>query len=446
MQPRTSAWPVLIVLTAINLVNYLDRYVISALLPLIKADLDISDAGLGGLATAFIVSYMLFSAPAGLLGDRYPRKYLIAAAIFVWSLATMASGLARNYNELLWARAFTGIGEAGYATVAPAIISDGFHRDRRGSVLSIFSAALPVGSALGFVLGGYWGVHFGWRSAFYLAGVPGVLLAIVALFLREPARGLSDGSAGRRATSSSWRTAWEIAGIASFRYINLGWAAYTFAIGGLAFWAPTYLNRVRGVELSHATFLFGISTVVAGFAGTLGGGALCDRLRGRVPGAYGLVPGLALIIAFPLLILFFDVTTAGAYWTMLFVAEIFLFLGTGPLNAAVVNVVLPEQRALAMALNILIIHMLGDALSPLVIGRLSDAYGLQAAAEAISVATLIAGVLMIHGSRSLERDEQSVAMRIEAHNHTEAVFESAALTGSVARHKGGSPPDRRDSK
>ncbi len=167
-----AGWGILMTLTAINLLNYVDRYVISAVLPLMKGDLGLTDTALGTLATAFIVSYLIFSPFAGQIGDRFPRKYLVGIAVFVWSLATIASGLSRTYHQLIFARAFTGIGEAGYATVAPSMISDVFPKARRGSALSIFYAALPVGSAIGFTFGGFWGTHFGWRSAFFLAGGP----------------------------------------------------------------------------------------------------------------------------------------------------------------------------------------------------------------------------------------------------------------------------------
>ena len=182
----SPAWTILLVLSGINLFNYLDRYVISSLLPLMKEELGLSDARLGSLASWFMVSYLALSPFAGYLGDRYKRKYLIGSTVIVWSLATAATGLSRSYLHLVLTRALTGIGEAGYATVAPAIIADAFPSSRRGSALSVFYAALPVGSALGFTLGGYWGVHFGWRTAFFLAGGPGLLLAIASFLVREP--------------------------------------------------------------------------------------------------------------------------------------------------------------------------------------------------------------------------------------------------------------------
>ncbi len=411
---NSTAWFTLLLLTAMNLLNYLDRYVVSAVLPLIKTELTLNDTALGTLATSFILSYLIFSPLAGYVGDRYTRKYLVCVSVFLWSLATIASGLARNYHELLLARAITGIGEAGYATVAPSIISDLFHKSRRGSALAIFYAALPIGSALGLTLGGYWGVHYGWRHAFYLAGGPGLLCSLLMLIPTEPERGASDGTAGRKATGSVL-TAWlELLKTPTFRYANLGMAAYTFAIGGLVFWVPTFLNRIRGMELAHATFMIGAISVVGGFAGSLAGGALCDRLRSRIKSSYVLIPGISLLLAFPPLILVFEVTNPTYLWSLMLIANFLLFINTGPLNAAIINVVLPERRSIAIAMNILIIHLLGDALSPVLIGKLSDQYGLMVAAQGISVATVVAAVILIFGARHLEHDEQMIAQKLSA--------------------------------
>lgn len=410
--PARSGWAFLIVLTLINLVNYLDRYVVSAVLPLMKTELALSDTVLGSLATAFMVSYVALSPFAGQLGDRYPRKYLIAACVFIWSLATIASGLAKTYPQLLLARSFTGIGEAGYATVAPSIVSDLFHKERRGSALSIFYAALPVGSALGFTLGGYWGTHFGWRTAFFLAGGPGILCSIITLMLKEPRRGALDVATERIAHDSIWSTTIQLLRTKSLRYINLGMAMFSFAVGGLAFWAPTFLNRVRNVELSHASFVFGMLTVIGGFAGTLAGGWLSDRLRPLTRKAYMLIPGISLLLAFPPLLVFFRASNPHVYWSFLLISEFFLFMNTGPLNAAIINVVLPEQRARAMAVNILAIHILGDAPSPLIIGMISDSFGLLFAAEVISTATLLGGILLWYGSRHLQKDEDAIADKL----------------------------------
>lgn len=409
-----AGWGILMTLTAINLLNYVDRYVISAVLPLMKGDLALTDTALGTLATAFIVSYLIFSPFAGQIGDRFPRKYLVAVAVFVWSLATVASGLSRTYHQLILARAFTGIGEAGYATVAPSMISDVFPKARRGSALSIFYAALPVGSAIGFTFGGFWGTHFGWRSAFFLAGGPGMAVALLALLMREPTRGGSEGVSEQGEVGSPFRVGLELLRTPSFLCINLGMAAYTFAIGGLAFWAPTFLNRVRGIELAQATWVFGLFTVVAGFGGTMLGGIISDRVHQRLRQAYVLIPGISLLLAFPPLYLFFGTPKAAIFWPLLFVAVFFLFMNTGPLNAALLNVVLPRRRARAMALNILVIHLLGDALSPLLIGRLSDAYGLLRAMEVISFVTVLSAAILIYGSRYLVHDEQAVTKAIQA--------------------------------
>src|SRR6266852_5048031 len=180
------------VLTTVNALNYLDRYVTAATLPLILADLAISDAQGGLLQSLFIVAYSLACVPAGWLGDVGSRLRLAAIGVFVWSLATVASGLAPTYGWLLLARAVIGVGEASYAVVTPSLLSDCYPAARRGRVLGIFYAAIPVGTALGYVLGGLVGERFGWRAAFFVAGAPGMALAFVLLLLAEPSRGAQD--------------------------------------------------------------------------------------------------------------------------------------------------------------------------------------------------------------------------------------------------------------
>ena len=185
------------ILTGVNLLNYLDRYMPSAVLPSIIAALHISDAQAGSLQTLFIVSYMVMSPVAGWLGDRRPRFQLAALAVLVWSAATFGSGLAPTFLTLVLMRSLIGVGEAGYSVVTPSLLSDFYPQEKRGRALSIFYAAIPVGTALGYVVGGQVDAHFGWRSAFFVAGLPGAGLALALLGLRDPPRGGLDRSPGQ---------------------------------------------------------------------------------------------------------------------------------------------------------------------------------------------------------------------------------------------------------
>src|SRR5262245_32732802 len=190
---RRQARLAVALLFGVNFLNYIDRYVIAAVLPLIQAEFRIDDTRAGYLVSTFVVAYMLASPLTGWLGDRWPRRYLVGSGVLLWSLATVASGLASGYRSLLAARSFIGIGEAGFGAVSPTIISDLFPRERRGRMLAFFYVAIPVGSALGYLLGGMVSARQGWRAAFFLAGVHGVLLGLLAFRMHEPPRGAGDG-------------------------------------------------------------------------------------------------------------------------------------------------------------------------------------------------------------------------------------------------------------
>lgn len=399
----------LLVLTLVNLLNYLDRYVIAGMLPLVQYEFDRSDAEMGVLSSSFLVVYALASPVTGVLGDRLPRKWFVAGGVLLWSAATVWSGSARTFDELLLARALIGVGEAGYAAVAPGMIADLYDVRRRGRMLSFFYAALPVGSALGFTLGGAIGQHFGWRSAFLVAGLPGVALGLLALLLREPTRGGADAvhvASGRAPVGTILRT---LVGTRSFVVNTAGYTAATFAMGGLAAWWPTFLYRVRGVPLDRAGFLFGAVLVVAGFLGTLAGGWLGDRIHARNAGGYFLAAGWGLLLATPAGVLAVIADAPAAYWAATFLALFFLFFNTGPLNAAIVNVVPPDMRASAIAANVLVIHMLGDALSPWLIGAVSDATDLRVGILLDCVAIAVAGVILVAGAGVLRRDMEAIA-------------------------------------
>jgi len=390
-------------LLAVNLLNYIDRQVLFAVFPLIKADLRLSDTALGLLGSAFMLSYLLLAPLFGWLGDRWSRVKLAAGGLVVWSLATALAGFAPGYRTLLAARATVGVGEASFGTVSPGLIADFFPKERRGQILSWFYVAIPVGSALGYLLGGVLGQRFGWHAAFLLVGVPGLLLALPIALLRTPPRGGDDAASG----SSQAQAPGGYAALfknRSFVCNTLAMAAMTFAIGGLAQWIPSFLNRTHSLDVARGNTLFGATTVLAGILGTLAGGWLGDRWQKRSGKGYLLVSGWGFLIGAPF-----------AAWALLapglvsclgaiFVAEFFLFLNTGPLNTVLINVTPPAVRAMAFAVNIFFIHALGDAFSPSILGWLSDRWGLRSALLITPCAMVLAGLLCFVCGRYVVRD------------------------------------------
>ena len=390
-----SAAYALWVVTCLNFVNYIDRFILAAVLPRVKVELVLSDFQLGLLANAFLIAYFLTSPAFGILGDRRSRPRLMAAGVAAWSVATAAAGIARNFVQLLLARAGVGVGEAAYSTISPALLSDYYPPGSRGRAFAIFYVAIPVGAASGFLLGGALEKAFGWRAAFYVVGIPGIFLAVLAAGLKDPIRGSAEIGGGHKPPLQLNVGAMLRVLIKNRSYIGtvLGYAAYTFALGGLAFFMPTYLERVRGVELSEADFMVGSVTVLAGLCGTFAGGYLGDWAATKINHGQLWICGVSSIVGIIPTWLTLTQSSSPAYVLWFFVAEFLLFLSTGPVNVAIVNIVPVEVRATAMAMSIFAIHLLGDAASPPIIGWLADKNGLASAVLIVPAAVAISGLV-----------------------------------------------------
>lgn len=405
-------------LLAVNLLNYIDRQVLFAVFPLIKIDLRLSDTALGFLGSAFMLSYLLFAPLFGWLGDHWSRTRLASGGLVVWSLATALAGFASGYRTLLAARAIVGVGEASFGTVSPGLIADFFPKERRGQILAWFYVAIPVGSALGYLLGGVLGQRYGWHVAFLLVGVPGLLLAIPLALLRTPPRGGDEAGPhptfgrpllygqqwargeGKRATAgyaALFRNR-------SFVCNTLAMAAMTFAIGGLAQWIPSFLYRAHSLDVAKGNTLFGATTVLAGILGTLAGGWLGDRWQKRSGKGYLLISGWGFLIGTPFAAWAILAPGLTSCMSAIFIAEFFLFLNTGPLNTVIINVTNPAVRAMAFAVNIFFIHALGDAVSPSILGWLSDQWGLRSALLITPLAMVLASLFCFICGRFVVQD------------------------------------------
>jgi len=375
------------------------------MLPLILASLSITDAQGGLLQSAFILSYALVSPLAGWLGDRWRRLRLAASGVLIWSVATVASGLAPTYAILLLARTVIGVGEASYAVVTPSLLSDYYPPERRSRIFAIFYCAIPVGTAIGYALGGTIGAAFGWRPAFFVAGIPGAVLALSLLTLPEPARGARDpvmaGSATSMKLGASLRA---LAARRSYLFNTGAQILFTFSMGGLATWMPTYYVRARGLPLETASTTFGALLLIAGFAGTIAGGHLTDLFAHRLRGVQFAISGWGLVLSFGFTLGAVLAASPAIYWPCTFVTLLLLFLNIGPLNAAMANVLPSDLRARGFALSTMSIHLFGDAASPWLIGVASDYVGLTLPIVGAGILLALAGCLLLMGRSALDRD------------------------------------------
>ena len=371
----SHAYFALSVLTLLNLLNYVDRYIFAALIPYIKPDTGYTDQQLGWVGSAFTIIYTVCSPLFGYLGDRYHRGRLIAIGIMIWSLATAAGGAATSFAQLLLARSAVGIGEANYATIAPGLLSDFFVKARRGLVMSIFFATMPIGAALGYLTGGHFGApeRLGWRHTLYLVGLPGLLTAFAAYAIREPKRGAmdeTDPSGDKQAIGfvAGYRMLLTNRG---YLFACFGYAAITFALGALVFWAPEWLKSDKGLSAEEANLVLGLCAVVGGFIGTMSGGLIADRLTKRVRGAFFWVCAASSALAAIPTVIALVSSSKPVYLTCIFLGVTLAFIGNGPVNAVLVNMVPANLRTTALGLVVVIIHALGDGISLSLVGSIS---------------------------------------------------------------------------
>ena len=390
LYPRTA----LLLLTSLNLLNYVDRSVLNAVQPLIQSEFHLTDAQVGYLTTVFLIFYTISAPIMGPLADRYSRRVIIALGAFAWSGFTLLTAVTHSYWGLLVRHTLVGIGEASFVTISPTFVADLFPEAKRGRVLGVFYLAIPVGFALGYPIGGYFGTHFGWRVPFLIAGLPGFLLGALMFFMPEPERGRFD-------TLPETRERGRVLGLArnpAFLTATLGMAMMTFAQGGLLVWMPTFLSRMRGYTLLQANNLFGMIIAADGLVASLAGGWLGDMLLRRTRGAYYLVSAASMGLGIPvMMVALFN--RGPAMVPGIAVAGFLLLLNTAPLNAAIINSVGAHIRATAIAVNLFVIHFLGDALSPWIIGKVSDRSSLESGFVSTVIATALSSAILFYGMK-----------------------------------------------
>jgi MFS transporter, Spinster family, sphingosine-1-phosphate transporter len=381
-------------LTALNLLNYADRNVLFAVQPLVQSEFHINKTQVGYLTSAFLICYMITAPFVGPLADRYSRKLIISLGAIFWSGLTLLTAVTHTYTELLVRHTLVGVGEATFVTIAPTFVADLFAENKRGRILGVFYLAIPVGSAAGYLLGGHLAPLHGWRFPFYIAAAPGFLIAIAVLFLKEPRRGQFD-------TLKQTPERASIFGLArnpAFLTATLGMAMMTFSLGGIQVWMPQFLFSERHYSLEAANFAFGIIVVVDGILASLLGGWLGDYLLPRFKSSYYLVSAVGMALGVPFMIVALFVP-GRLMIPAIALAAFFLLFNTSPLNAAVINSVGANIRATAIAMNIFIIHSLGDVPSPTMMGWVADHRSLQAAFILPVIAMVLSAIVLFYGMR-----------------------------------------------
>jgi predicted MFS family arabinose efflux permease len=389
----------LALLTALNFVNYIDRYILPGVQEQVKHEFHVSDAALGSLTFWFFLTYMCAAPLTGWLGDRFPRKPLIVLCALMVSAVNVLTGTVHAFDSLLLRHAILGIGEASLGIYAPALLADFYPEEDRNRILTIFYTAIPVGAALGYLIAEMVGARWGWRMPFYVSAVPGLLIAVLIwIFLREPARGASDAKPTGRQHRAH---AISLARNAPYLYATLGMAMTTFSMGGISAWMPSFLQRA-GFSPNTVGLTLGGITAGAGLGGTAIGGWIAQRWLRTNHRALYLVSAWSALVTVPFGVICFF----GPRATMLpalALAMFTIFLGTGPLNAAIVNAVPATVRATAIAIELFLIHALGDTPSPRLIGMVSDRTTLSTGLGLTLVTLIIATVLLFVGARTIPR-------------------------------------------
>ncbi|MBX6315356.1 MAG: MFS transporter [Isosphaeraceae bacterium] len=437
-----------------NLLDYMDRNILSAVLsqivkPRSRGGLDIPIDRAGWLPSFFLASYTVFGLVMGYAADRMRRTLLLGLGVGLWSLATVGSGFAQSFGFLALARSLLGIGEATYGIIAPTILVDLFAREQRARVLSAFYLAMPLGSALGIIAGGLIGERYGWRMAFFVVGVPGLIAAMATALLPEPVRGASEGVDPERLreheragpSAADYR---DLMVNSSYTYSVLGMAFYTFAIGGLVLWIPYFLINTRGLSQGRATLILGGVTLAAASTGMLIGGWVSDRLAKKTPRALFLVPGLAMLASIPFVLVGLFSQSPPWIFAGIFCAEALMFVNTGPCNAIIANVIAPNMRGSAYAIALAAVHVFGDFWSPPLIGWVARTFGqpdtmatsfgrwlgslgavpvqpegqvpenIVAGLLVVVPALLLSGLVLLSGARHLPREMALMLARLKA--------------------------------
>ena len=442
-------WGVLLLFFAMHVLDLVDRWLLAAVLPQISEELNLTALQAGWLSTVLLLGLAAASLPIGYLADRLRRRRLLATGFAVWSMATVATGLARSYDQIQLARALVGVGSATFEVVAVTILMDLFPRALRARVLAVFFMAVPIGAAIGLSLAATFARMTTWETAFLAVGAPGLLLALVSLVLPDPVRGLSEGIDIPRLrlheqVGPSHEDYIDLMVNSSYTYSVFGVTFSSFALAGLVYWAPTFLTVAKGLTEARAESWLVVTFLSAAILGTAAGAWLADRSANTKPRALFMLPGLGMIAAIPFALVVIYGRSVPWIFGGLFLAVGTMYMNVVPCYTIIASVVMPNMRAVACAAALASIHLLGDIWSPslmdwtvqtfgqadsmaTIFGKSLTALGavpvaqpgrdpenLTAGMLVVIPALLIAGIVLLSGTRHLPREMALMLAKLRA--------------------------------
>lgn len=388
------SWYALAVLTAVYVLNFLDRSLMYILFTPMKKDLAFTDLQLALLGTtSFVIFYTLLGIPFGRLADRTTRTYLIAGGLAVWSLFSGLTGFAEGFWSIFFCRLMVGVGEATLGPSALSLLSDYFPARMRATVQSIYSTGIAIGGGLAFFLGGWIGQAHGWRSAFYLLGFPGLLLAVVVFFLREPARGATEAPSAERA-AADWRSLFRSKPL---RYHYVGFALFALAANNLGIWGPTFFVRVHKMSLLQVGTAAGLLSIVVGIPAMITGGYYADRLSRRLRGGRMAFSAITALATVPLWVGLLFVNYLPLLVAFNIALYALLLTWVGPATAEVHDIAGANLRGVAIGIFFSLVNVVAYGVGAPLIGQISDALGVAANPEAMRLSLLVCPLVCAAG-------------------------------------------------
>ena len=409
--PRWRAYYAYILLYLLYMFDYIDRFVIVSLFPFLKSDWGLSDAQCGMLVSAVFWSILVFALPIGALVDRWSRKKSIGVMSIIWGLATAGGAITQGFGQLFATRCIVGVGEAGYVPGGAAIISAVFKPELRARMIGIWQSAIPLGQALGIAIGGIIAVSLGWRHALGIVAIPGIIIAVMFFWVKDYKtiqleKSVPKADSISKVKMSKIEVIKELFRSKSLVLDNFGFAACQFATVGLSTWLPAYFQRFEGMSIQNSGLMASVVMVLA-IVGAPVGGYLTDFWLRKQANARLLLPAITTILAAVLMFVAFSFHGSLQFGFLLAMGFFVIMFAPGAV-AVTQDVVHPGLRSTSNSINIIIQHLLGSAMGPLVIGALSDVYGLDVALKFLPIFLVVAGILFFSGSFFYKKDLESV--------------------------------------